>query len=100
MDSMHDNHIDILKMDVEGEEYAFVQKHEDLKMISKRVGQILVEFHSIGRRHTFYTFLTQVIHPLERVGFYLNTIEPISYIGHAYEMTFVNINWDPVKKII
>ena len=96
INSMGENNVDIVKMDIEGQEYSFVQNN--MKEISSRVGQILIEFHAMNK-YNFSTFLTKVIHPLEKVGFYMITIEPVSYAAFAFEMTFININWDPVKKI-
>ena len=43
---MRENHIkklDVLKMDIEGEEYKVIKK--DIKLISKNVERLLVEYH-------------------------------------------------------
>jgi len=65
--------------------------------LSSMVGQLLMEFHFWHGEapHDLSTLLRQHIIPLERLGFFLHTTEPVGATIDAYEVTFLNVNWRP-----
>ena len=88
-------HIDILKFDVEGEEWNLLET-ENWKALN--IGQLMMEWHfdKVGsRRMNLVHLLNKMVKPLERAGSFPQTTEPVSAGGTGYEMTFLNVNWSP-----
>ena len=71
MEDLGHSHVDIVKADVEGMEFSLVQ--QDLQYES-RIGQLLLEFHFWVQKPTFPDFLRFYIIPLERRGYFLQTL--------------------------
>lgn len=85
------SHVDILKADVEGMEWDLTaQWPEDLDT----VGQMLLEFHFWVRRPFLPRLLRDHILPLEKLGYFIQTIEPVAAKIDAFEITFLNVNWN------
>ena len=87
--------IDILKADVEGMEWELLP---DLwKLSVHNVGQLLFEFHLWHEKSPKYlqNILREYIIPLEKMGYFVHTLEPVAAEIEAYEVTFLNVNWDP-----
>eukprot|EP00555_Chaetoceros_dichaeta_P006696 CAMPEP_0198269244 /NCGR_PEP_ID=MMETSP1447-20131203/40634_1 /TAXON_ID=420782 /ORGANISM="Chaetoceros dichaeta, Strain CCMP1751" /LENGTH=248 /DNA_ID=CAMNT_0043960763 /DNA_START=177 /DNA_END=923 /DNA_ORIENTATION=+ len=65
--------------------------------LSSMVGQLLMEFHFWHDEapNDLSTLLRKHIIPLERMGFFLQTTEPVGATIDAYEVTFLNVNWRP-----
>jgi len=80
MERLGHNHIDVLKMDIEGAEYGVIA---DLLSCNIRVDQLLVEFHhrwpEVGVQKT-----KQAIRELNRAGY---RIFHISQTGEEYSFS-------------
>ena len=97
MRTLNHTHVDILKADVEGEEYSFFTS-EPWHRHASAVGQILLEVHLFMRSAMRLPAFLRSLRPLERAGFFVQTLEPVSALGTAYEMSFLNVNWFPVDR--
>lgn len=91
MRALGHDHVDILKADVEGMEFALLKNWKQ----ETRIGQLLVEFHFWYASPRFHEFLRNYIIPLERAGYFLQTLEPVGAKHEAYEVSFLNVNWSP-----
>ena len=92
MRTLGHSHVDIVKADVEGMEFALLQ---DWQQHNTRIGQLLLEFHFWFKSPRFPEFLRNYIIPLERAGYFLQTLEPVGAKHEAYEVSFLNVNWSP-----
>lgn len=91
MKDLGHDHVDIVKADVEGMEFGLVRNWGD----ETRIGQVLLEFHFWVQKPNLPVFLRNYIIPLERLGFFLVTLEPVAASIEAFEMNFLNVNWSP-----
>lgn len=90
MEELGHQHIDLLKMDIEGAEYDVI---ENMKTESIRPSQILVEFHhrfkNVGARKT-----VDAVRTLRKMGYKVfhisKTGEEISFIKNELTDTFTN----------
>jgi len=102
MKELHHNHIDYLKVDVEGYEWDFLHQ-VDWKSV--RVGQLLIEVHPPveGGGNKFQLKngmnaheLDIIFHKLEEAGFYLISLEPVTYSNFGQvELVFMHKDWRP-----
>ncbi len=91
MNFLGHSHVDILKADVEGMEWDLTARWPgDLD----NVGQILLEFHFWVKRPYLPRLLRDHIIPLEKLGYFIQTIEPVAAKIDAFELTFLNVNWN------
>ena len=106
MRQLNHTHVDIFKADVEGEEFSLLAT-EPWSQHALHIGQLQLEVHLylLGPGGQFaklevglLKLLQNYIRPLERAGFFLQTTEPVSYRGGAYEFSFLNVNWDPLAR--
>lgn len=74
----HD-HVDLLKIDIEGGEYAVIA---DIARLADRIGQLLVEFHHCYR-HVPLAKTAEAVQQLRAAGFRIFSISP-----RTYEMSF------------
>lgn len=58
-----------------------------------------MEFHFWMQKPAFPNFLRNYMIPLERAGFFLQTLEPVAAKIEAFEMSFPNVNWSPYHGI-
>ena len=93
MSELGHSHVDILKADIEGTEWTLLNT-EDWSGL--RVGQILIELHLWAKHMRMKEFWTKYLFHLERHGFLMQTVEPVSAAGAAFEVTFLNVNWSPL----
>lgn len=103
MRQLNHTYVDILKADVEGEEFSLMAT-EPWSQHALHIGQLQLEVHlwMLGPSGRFAKLdvrlpklLQNYIQPLERAGFFLQTTEPVSYGGSGYEFSFLNVNWNP-----
>jgi hypothetical protein len=90
MKRLSHTHIDILKVDIEGDEYGLL--HEAFKHDSgwPSVSQIIVEVHEIGKKTARRTF--ELVKLLERRGFYQFHSEVTPSNPRACrELSFINV---------
>jgi hypothetical protein len=84
--------IDVLKVDIESDEWSFIPKTD---WANARVGQLLVELHPHAIPVTAADFLPYFEH-LEAAGYYLTGYEPVRASNMAQvEATFVHRDWTP-----
>lgn len=77
-DILNINHIDLLKMDIEGEEYSVLSSVSDATL--KRIDQIAVEFHHHCIDHFSVADTRNIIQILENAGFISHTTDYINYL--------------------
>lgn len=93
MIDLNHTYVDLLKADVEGMEWPLT-KQENWHNIP--VGQVMLEMHFWAARNmTMPRLLRNHIIPMEQAGYFMHTIEPVSYHGEAYEVAWLNVNWNP-----
>jgi hypothetical protein len=88
-------HVDFLKVDVEGYEWTFL---DAVDWRQTKVGQLLVEIHPAKGRTKEPTAkeLNTIFNKLENAGFYLISIEPVTYSNFGQvEAVFMHKNWSP-----
>ena len=51
--------------------------------------------HNYTRLFRLPQLLRWHILPMERAGFFTQTVEPVNAVGGAFEVTLLNVNWDP-----
>lgn len=91
MKDLGHTHVDILKADIEGMEWNLLQNWGS----EKRVGQLLLEmhfWHPSGPKHLPELLRDNII-PMEKLGYFIQTLEPVAAEIEAYEVTFLNVNW-------
>lgn len=91
MKDLGHSHVDIFKADVEGMEWDLVSNWQN----ETRIGQVLLEFHFWVKSPSLPELLREYIIPLERLGYFLQTLEPVAAKIPAFEITFLNVNWCP-----
>lgn len=91
MSDLNHSHVDIVKADVEGMEFELVRNWKN----ETRIGQLLLEFHFWFQKPTLPELLRDYIIPLEKLGYFLQTLEPVAANIPAFEVTFLNVNWSP-----
>jgi FkbM family methyltransferase len=72
------SHIDILKMDIEGEEYAVLNTVSEATL--RKITQIAVEFHAFCVGRYVEEDTCKVIQRLENIGFKYFTYDKINYL--------------------
>jgi hypothetical protein len=88
----HD-HLDILKMDVEGAEWGLLESTPWSELC---IGELLVELHDNHQAKKFPMLLDRYIKPLEAAGLRLYSIEPVcSGCAGQFELAFINVAWHP-----
>lgn len=95
-------HVDYLKIDVEGYEWDFL---DEVDWSSVRVGQLLMEWHpAYGRRKKTKFFgrdpnateMNRMFTKLEESGFYLISVEPVTFRNWGQvEVVFIHKDWRP-----
>ena len=50
-------------------------------------GQVLISL--------ILSMLTDYIIPMEKMGYFVHTLEPVAAEIEAYEITILNVNWNP-----
>ena len=95
MKNLGHTHVDILKADVEGMEWELLTTKGFDGM--SNIGQLLIELHfwHLSSPQHLSELLRDHIIPLERLGYFLSTSEPVAAEIDAYEVTFLNVNWNP-----
>lgn len=85
------SHVDVMKADVEGMEWKLLEHWGS----EGRVGQVLFEFHfwHDAAPKRIAELLRNIIIPLEKLGYFIQTLEPVAAKIDAYEVTFLNANW-------
>jgi len=91
MKELGHNHVDLLKVDVEGYEWSFFE-HVDWS--TAKVGQLLVELHM--NKYMTAREMNVVFTKLEKAGFYLISAEYVikRNLGQA-ELVFMHKTWRP-----
>jgi hypothetical protein len=97
MKSLGHDHIDILKMDIEGSEYAVLREAlnpTDPTFPPVNIGQLLVEVHESGRNIAWRTYA--MLADLERAGLYEFHSEINPYSPWACrELAFIKVTYSP-----
>jgi FkbM family methyltransferase len=101
MKELNHDHVDYLKVDVEGFEWDFLRQVDWNKV---RVGQLLIEMHPpVKDGPSFHVKgdmnaheLDLIFHKLEEAGFYLISLEPVTYSNFGQvELVFLHKDWRP-----
>lgn len=101
MKELNHNYIDYLKVDIEGFEWDFLRKVDWTRV---RVGQLLIEVHPpVKGGRSFHLSsdmnareLDIIFHKLEDAGFYLISLEPVTYSNFGQvELVFLHKDWRP-----
>lgn len=95
MNKYNHNHIDILKVDIEGNEYDLIEGP------MPSIGQFLVEFHflpDLMKGKIPKIFFPKIIDKLESHGFRLFHKEVNKGAYDCMEMSFIQKDWTPDKK--
>lgn len=93
MEALGHTSIDVLKMDIEGSEWAVLA---DTPWADLNVGQVIVEVHDFGGSITLPQLIRDYWGPLERAGLLQYAIEPVcASCGGQYEVAFLNRHWHP-----
>ena len=109
MKELNHNHVDYLKIDVEGYEWDFLSQIEWNGTSSSnttpkpKVGQILIELHprkhwpdAHGGREMTALDMHAIFNKLERAGYRLISLEPVTYTSFGQvELVFLHKDWDP-----
>ena len=80
----------MLKVDIEGSEYEIL---EDIKLYSKRINCLIIEFHDIKKNlKKIYNFVDKIKN-LKSIHIHGNNINKLDKHGYPYaiEITFINI---------
>jgi len=103
MGDLGHDHVDFLKIDVEGYEWPMMDGIEWTKDLN--VGQIIIELHpgfprgnkKILPQATTAEAMNKIFSKLEDAGFYLISMEPVTMrqLGQV-EAVFLHKDWDPV----
>jgi len=91
MEDLRHAHVDIVKADIEGSEFDLVRNWNK----EANIGQVLLEFHFWVQSPKLPELLRNYFIPLERAGYFLQTLEPVAAKIEAFEMSFLNVNWSP-----
>jgi len=88
------NNVDIIKMDIEGDEIDVIPSVHWCKL---RTWQVLLEVHDIDRKYTISNILNLIFLPLEKCGFHLFSLEPVCNnvlprCLRQYELSFIRFN--------
>lgn len=99
MRSLNHTFLDVLKIDVEGSEWSVIL---DTDWSSLQVGQLLIELHpQLGGGPTTAGALEPYFHKLEEAGFFLASIEPVTYTNFGQvEVSFIHEGWIPGKGFV
>lgn len=101
MKELNHNYIDFLKVDVEGYEWDFLQQVDWNRV---HVGQLLIEMHPPVKGGNNFLFKNEmnaheldiIFHKLEEAGFYLISLEPVTYSNFGQvELVFMHRDWRP-----
>lgn len=87
MKDVNVSYIDVLKMDIEGEEWNLIKRE---RHIFPRIGQLLLELHIIDRKHKNPIKLLEI---LENSGLKLFHRELNKYFACCVELSFVQVEW-------
>jgi len=91
MKELGHNHVDYLKVDVEGFEWGFF---DEVDWANTKVGQILVELHP--PKHSNANIVNRYFNKLEEAGFCLISLEPVTRTNYGQvEVVFLHKNWQP-----
>jgi len=63
------------------------------------VGQMLLEFHFWVKAPPLPELLRYYFIPLEKQGYFIHTLEPVAAAIDAFEMTLLNVYWNPQRGI-
>ena len=91
MKQLGHEYVDIFKADVEGMEWELTKEWG----LERSIGQILLEFHFWVKSPSLPELLKERIIPLEKLGYFIHTLEPVAAQIDAYEITLLNVNWNP-----
>lgn len=91
MKDLGHSYVDIMKADVEGMEWKLLENWRS----EARVGQVLFELHFWHQSapKNIVALLRSIIIPLEKLGYFIQTVEPVAAKIDSYEVTFLNANW-------
>jgi hypothetical protein len=95
MHKLGHDHIDILKIDIEGNEENVVQSLSKHELAS--IGQLQIELHLDGTRGREATVrqAERMLAPLEKAGFRVFQSEPNWLRPPKLELSLIHRSWDP-----
>ena len=98
MGELGHQHVDILKMDVEGAEWEVISK-TDWRAL--KIGQLLVEVHDFGGAYPLSALIRDYFGKLESAGFMQFSIEPVCPgCGGQYELAWLHRGWRPARTLL